>query len=264
MGLVSTRERCIALAWRWGFSMKNLILIVVMSLIGCRAENNLDCETASAGVPCSDRTKDEDARVALNNGDLETAVVLLKELVEAEPLVYKRYPLLAAALAGRAGLDIFNIVQADFGGSTPLIETMGAFLPNPSTKGDAFEDSLADMSEAVSTLKAVPADLRSDISGDSFAASCSVQLILYQSAYATMLINKYTYGSSGFDPSKLSEMTAEDAALILSQLLSAAQTATGSSGEAASAAVQKTYDSIQGQSGANDQEKIAAYVKGNK
>lgn len=265
IALASTREQCMPLAWRWGIDMKQLILLIitVFYVSQCGNKSVYDCDDPTSGVPCEKRSKDEDVRVALNKGDLDTAVTLLKELVAAEPTKYERYPLLAAALAGRSGFDIFNVVKAKFGGDASLLETMSAFVPTPTTRGDKFTSSLTDMSEAVSTLNAVPAEKRADITTDSFATSCALQLTLYQSAYSIMLINQFAYSTSGYDPSLLSKMTPADAALILKNLLAAGAVVAGPGGEAASAAVNKAYSAIQAQSGATDDEKIANYVKAN-
>lgn len=239
--------------------MKHLLLILLIH--SCGNKSVVDCDTPTSGVPCSARSKDDDARIALNKGDLTTAVAILKELVAGDPTGYQRYPLLSAALAGKSGFDIFNVVKGNFGGNSSLVQTLGAFLPTPASKGAAYATSLTDMNDAVQTLLAVPAALRSDIAADKFAASCALQLTLYQAAYSLMLINQFTYSSAGYDPSQLSKMTAADAALILKNLLAAGSVASGASGEAANAAVTKAYASIQAQPGSTDEEKIAAYVK---
>lgn len=243
-------------------STHKIIQIFVLSLLSnCGAKNIADCDQPTAGVPCAARTKDEDARIALDKGDLETAVKLLKELVEANPSDYSRYPLLSAALAGRAGFDIFNVLRGNFGSNTSLLQTMGEFLPTPTSKGDAYASSLTDMSDAVSTLLSIPAALRAEITTDKYASSCALQITLYQSAYSIMLINQFAYSASGYDPTKLATMTAADAELILKNLLAAGTVTTGQNGEAANAAVAKAYAAIQAQPGETDQEKIASYVQ---
>ena len=243
------------------FITLSLILLQSMLFYACGNKSSFDCSAPTSGVQCNPRTKDEDARIALDKGDMTTAVTLLKELIAGEPTKYERYPILAAALAGKSGFDVFNVVKSNFGGSESLIETLGSFLPTPTSKGAGYDASLADMNESVTTLTSVPESLRSAVSSDRFAASCSLQLVLYQSAYSIMLINKYLYTADGFDPSKLSTMSVEDATAILSNLLSASSVATGATGTEATKAVKAAYDSIQAQPGTTDQEKIAAYAK---
>ena len=223
----------------------------------------VDCNSPTPGVKCKKQSKDEQARVALDKGDMATAVTILTDLVAQEPKNYDRYPLLAAALAGRSGFDVFGIVQGNFSGKTSLLESMQAFIPSPASRGSLYDASLADMKQAVATLNAVPATLRSDISANSFASSCILQLMLYQSAYSVMLINKYAFSTSGYDPSKLSSMTPSDALAILSNLAAAGALIPGGTGAAASQVVLATLAAIQAEPGATDSEKIAAYVQAN-
>lgn len=230
-----------------------VFVILNVAITGCGKVNLFDCDTGRAKSKCTKRTKDEDARIALDNGDMTTAVKLLKELVEADPTNYKRYPLLSAAYAGKSGFDILNIVTANFGGTASLVQTMTSFLPTPITKGDLYEQSLEDMDFSVDTLTAIPAEYRESTSADKYASSAVLQLTLYQAAYGIMLLNKFTYSTTEYDASKLSSMTAEDAAKILAALAGAA----GAAGAGASATA--AMAAIQAQPGATDQEKLAAW-----
>jgi hypothetical protein len=213
----------------------------------CGTANVFDCKDGRAKSKCTKRTKDEDARIALDNGDMETAVRLLQELVDAEPEEYKRYPLLAAAYAGKSG---FSILSAMTPGavSDDIAKSMTSLLPTPATKGDGYDDSVKDMMKGRDTLVNIPEALRASTSSDKYALSASLQLTLYQAAYAIMLLNKYTYSTTEYDPSKLSSMTAEDAEKILDALKAAG----GDSATKATAA-------IDAQPGATTQEKLAAW-----
>lgn len=236
-------------------SMKCFVIILSILLTACGQKNAFDCDGGIAKSKCSQRTKFEDARIALDHGDLDTAIRLLSELITDEPTDYQRYPLLSAAYAARSGLDILNIVTANFGGNTSMLQTMSGIIPTPATLGDAYPQSLDDMNEANVTLLAIPAELRSATSGDKYAASAVLQLTLYQSAYAVMYLNKFTFSTSGYDPSLLSSMTPDDAAAILNALAQAGEASGGAAGSAAQAAIA----AIQGQPGATDAEKIAAW-----
>ena len=227
----------------------------------CGGKNIADCKNPTPGVKCQKQTQDEQARVALDSGDMDTAVKILTNLVANEPTNYDRYPLLAAALAGRSGFDVFGIVQGNFGGGTSLLQSMQSFIPTPVSRGSGYDLSLADMKQAVATLTAVPVALRKDISASSFAASCTLQLVLYQTAYSVMLINKYAFSSSGYDPTLLSKMSATDALAILSNLAAAGALIPGGQGAVASAAVLAAIAAIEAEPGATDQDKIAAYVQ---
>jgi hypothetical protein len=231
------------------------ILMVSILMLGCGTKNLFDCDGGYAQSQCTARTKDEDARIALDKEDYDTAISLLAEQIAADPSNYKRYTLLSAAYAARSGFDILNVVTANFGGSSSLLQTMTAFLPTPVTKGAAYDDSLADMNSANETLLAIPEDQRLSTSSDKYATSAVLQLTLYQAAYGVMLLNKFTYSTSGYDPSLLSTMTAADAAAILQAFAGAAGASSSGAGGAASTAI----SSISSQSGATNQEKIAAW-----
>jgi hypothetical protein len=111
------------------------------------------------------------------------------------------------------------------------------------------------MNSSITTLSAIPEDLRATTSSDKYATSAVLQLTLYQAAYGVMVLNKFTYGVSGYDPAMLSTMTAEDAAIILNAFIGAATTASGGT----STSVSDAISAIQSQPGATDAEKIAAW-----
>lgn len=230
-------------------------LVVSGIAIGCGSKNLFDCNGGLAQSRCSERTKLEDARVALDDGDLTTAITLLEELKSEEPTHYEHYPLLAAAYAGRSGLDILKIVTANFSGESTMLEILEDIVPTPTNLGALYDASLGDMDAANQTLLAIPAERRSSTSGDRYAASAVLQLTLYQSAYAVMYLNKFTYGASGYDPSLLSTMAPADAAVVLNALILAGSAGGGEAGSMA----QSSMAAIQAQPGANDAEKLAAW-----
>jgi hypothetical protein len=111
------------------------------------------------------------------------------------------------------------------------------------------------MNGAVTTLLAIPAELRSSTSADKYAASATLQLTLYQSAYGVMYLNKFTYGASGYDPTLLASMTPEDAAIILNAFLGASLAAGGDAATSANSAI----SAIQSQPGASDRDRLVAW-----
>lgn len=238
-------------------TMTSILVSAVLMASSCGTANLFDCQEGRAKSKCTKRTKDEDARIALDKGDMVTAVKLLQELVDAEPEEYTRYPLLAAAYAGKSGFSILSVVTANFGGEASLVKTMTEFLPTPLTKGDEYEQSLTDMKKSCDTLTTIPEALRSATSADKYATSAVLQSTLYQAAYGIMLLNKFTYSTTEYDPSKLSTMTAEDAANILASLAAAA----GAAGAGGSAT--KALAAIEAQPGGTTQEKLAAWSAAN-
>ncbi len=253
---VLIQGHCTPSVFRWGFDMKILLHIIVAVLLGsCGQRNLFDCDVGYAKSSCSERTKDENARVALDDNDYDTAITLLSELISADPSGFERYPLLSAAYAARSGFDVFNVVSGNFGGSNSILQVMSSFLPTPTSRGDRYDASLTDMALAVSTLLDIPPERRSSTSGDKYAASAVIQLTIYQAAYGVMLLNKYTYGPSGYDPSRLSTMTAADATAILAAFVGSAAASNNGAGAAASTAI----SAISAQPGATDQERLAAW-----
>ena len=237
------------------FNLKTIIFFVLSLTASCGSKNFFDCDGGYAGSKCAQLTKDEQARMALDRGDLMTAVTLLSELVAEDPTNYERYPLLAAAYAGKSGFDLFNIVSANFGGDSSLLQVMETFIPTPTELGAAYQDSLLAMNSSVATLMSIPEELRSSTSSDKYASSAVLQLTLYQTAYGVMYLNKFTYGSSGYDPALLTTMTDEDAAIILNSFVGAAMAAGGD----ASTAVNGAITAIQAQPGASDRERLVAW-----
>jgi hypothetical protein len=232
--------------------MASLAMILT---VGCGSKNFFDCDGGYAASKCASLTKDEEARMALDRGDLTAAVEILSDLIVDEPTNYERHTLLAAAYAGKAGLDLFNIVSANFGGDSSLLQVMESFIPTPTDLGDAYDNSLEDMNGAVTTLLTIPAELRSSTSADKYAASATLQLTLYQSAYGVMYLNKFTYGASGYDPTLLASMTPEDAAIILNAFLGASLAAGGDAATSANSAI----SAIQSQPGASDRDRLVAW-----
>src|SRR5262245_34178212 len=85
----------------------------------CGGEKNAaDCDGGLPGVPCSEKTPDEKARAALDAKDYDTAIEILDQLIKDEPGVYDRFPLAAAAHAGRAGISIFALAQSQLSGGS--------------------------------------------------------------------------------------------------------------------------------------------------
>lgn len=235
--------------------MKIILFIFVWSFSSCGTRNAFDCSGGVAGSNCSALSKEEEARKAMDTGDFDAAIELLNELINEEPTNYKRHPLLSAAYAARSGFDILNIATADFGSDKSLLQSMSSFLPTPITRGELYDQSLIDMQSANATLLAIPEELRASTSGDKYATSAVFQLTLYQGAYGVMLLNKFTYSATAYDPSLLSNMTDADAQTILDSFAAASAANGNAAGNAANSAI----SSIQTHAGSTDRERIAAW-----
>lgn len=245
------------------------LLFIVLICSSCGTKNAADCDGGQAGVPCSERTQDEEARLALERGDYESAVTILEKLVADQPENYQRFALLAAAYAAKAGFDLFkaasqgNTTSSESGG---LTSSVGKFLPTPQQQGDTkYAESIVTMGKAVATLKAIPAAKRSATATEKYSTSAALQLTLYTVAYSVMYMNKFAYSSTtgAFDPSKLATMTAADAAAILGALADAGASYGGESGEALKTSIDKALTDINGQPGASDNDKLQSYIATN-
>ena len=171
-----------------------LLAALLAGCLSCGGTSNVaDCEEGKKQVPCSARTKEEDARRALDDKEYDTAITLLTELISDEPDNYTRHTLLAAAYAARAGFDILNVAKAQFSGGGTLFDKLASFLPSPKDLGVAgYKLSLGDMKSGVDVLNLIPAATMQATDSDKYAASAALQLTLYQSAYSIMYLNQFT------------------------------------------------------------------------
>jgi len=242
-----------------------ILIAATLGSCGTPGTNVADCDTDSSSVPCTERTRDEEIRRALDAGDLPTAIINLEAAIAEEPENYNRYSLIAAAYAGVAGFDIFNVVKAQFGGSSSIFDVMKNFLPDPvALTTTEYDDSLANMKKSVDILNAIPAEKRDLASGERYATSASLQLTLYQSAYSIMYINKFAYSAasgSSIDVTKLESMSDADAEAILENLAAAAAVQQGAQGEGVSTAVASAEAAIAATEGATTREKLINYMK---
>lgn len=246
-------------------TVKRVAALIVISLLGgCAGDDNVaDCEKGRKPVPCSARSADEDARLALDDHDYDRAIELLASLVEEEPETYERYPLLAAAYAGRGGiaiLDIINAQSAAGGGS--LLDALATFLPSPSNPEIDYPKALADVAAANEILRRIPAASLADTEL-AYGNSARLQLTLYQSAYSVMYLNQFTISAATgqVDLNQLENMTAADAVVILQNLSQAATLQQGEQGAAIQAKVNQALADIQGQNGETDLEKLKEFVR---
>lgn len=239
---------------------------LALSFTDCGGDSNVaDCEKGKKQVPCSARTADENARLALDQRDYATAIELLQQLVDDDPETYSRYPLLSAAYAGSVGISILDLASAQFSGGGTLIDQIASFLPDPADFGDdaLYKAALVTLNHAVTTLKAIPADKVGLTSEEKYAASATLQLTLYQSAYSVMYLNQFTISATTgqVDLDKLANMTEDDAVVIIQSLAAAGALTQGVEGEALQAKVNEALAAIQGEDGASNLAKLQGFIR---
>jgi len=241
-----------------------LIMLWAVNLNSCQQDTNVyDCEDGRKELTCSDQTAEEKAMASMKAGEFVTASAIYKELIVAEPEKYKLYALRGAALAGESGFRILDLVNVTFGGDGSLIELLGDFLPSPADyETPALYGKAVDtMKLSVNQLLAIPANLRSETSEETYSPSAIFQLTVYQSAYSLMLMNKFALNVEGeFDPEQLKTMTESDAVEILQSLRDAA-TVGGEDSEALAGAIDKALVDIDSQEGGTSSEKLKKFLE---
>lgn len=243
----------------WGFSMKKAIIISTFVLgigpviVGC-GEDNLAEDSA-------EKTSEQEAKSLMNAGKYQEAIDILEPLYEDEPTEYARLPLLAAAYAGKAGIEILSLLDAQIeaassGTSGSIFDQVKAFLPDDYTRTE-----LNIMDQSVETLLVIPESLRGETGDPDYGPSAEFQLTLYQTVYSSMYVNLFVSvdPSGNLDPSKLEDLTADDVSNILGALEGAAASQ-GAQSEEVSAAVSEALEEIEQQEGADDREKLINYI----
>lgn len=203
------------------------LMLVYLAASSCGTSNLGTCPASNPLVACTELTADEKIREALDDQDLASAQVLLEAAIEDEPENYERYPLLAAVYAGLSGFDLLGIASSSTssGGGASIMDSMDAFLPTPEGQTRSEYRAKIDLlGQAISIIKALPAEFLATSDTDKYASSASQQLGIYQAAQASMYMKMFTtdFDTGLPDPGQLSDLTDEDAASILAVLASAA------------------------------------------
>lgn len=215
---------------------------------------------------CVKKSPDERAVLAFNEGDYALAQSLLEELIAAEPDQFFRYPRLAAVYSVQGGFDLFDLANIKGGGDSNggFFGSVSEFLPTPDPENlPDFKDKVTKIGQAVHLLEAIPADNRT-VGSTFYAASASLQLTLYQTAYSIMYLNQFavpvTAGSTQIDPERLSSLTIEDAKIILNNLGAAAKNAE-TTDPATAAKITGIVAAINSQDGGDSRQNLIAFMQ---
>jgi hypothetical protein len=246
-----------------------IFLVLMLTMSACGSKDYAEC-SAQSGIKakyCSSQTADEQAVLAMDSDDLDTAETLLEQLIQENPLDYFRYPRLSAVYAAQAGFDLLKFGQENsttqIQGSS-LTQTLGSFLPvATSTNQVAFTQSLAKMNAAKDLLLKMPVNQRTQ--GYSFyGTSAELQLIIYEAASSLMLLSKFTIpsveGNGKIDPKVLNSITAADATTIINNLQQAAVLAEQNQPQIKSQ-IDQVVTQINNSSGSDEREKLIQYLK---
>ena len=225
-----------------------IFIFVLILATGCSDKNLAEEST--------ENTDEEEARIALNNEDWDSAIELYVALVAEDSTVYSYHPRLATCYAGRSGIDLLNIVKAQFDGSSSaeggIFDTIGGFLPD-----DPTDAQLSDIDLAVKTLQAMPSDHRDQSGTYEYSGEAYFQLNLYTVSQSGMFINKFSEptATGELNQDTLNEMTDAEVEAVLSNL----EGLSGGDDEIA-AGVNEALNGIDGQEGSTQKEKLINYI----
>lgn len=228
--------------------MKVLFSILVIMLSGCGTRNLAESST--------ENTKEEKARIALNEENWDLAIQLYTELIAEDATIYKFHPLLGTCYAGRAGVDLLNIVKAQFSSGTSasggIFDTIGAFLPK-----DPTDAQMSDIITSINTISSMPEDHRSKTGTFEYSSEASFQLDLYTASHSGMFVNKFSEATETgeLNQEKLQEMSEEEVDALLSNLDNVAN-----GDDELAEGVSEALEGINGQEGANSKEKLINYL----
>lgn len=232
--------------------LQRLITIgLAISLSQCSGTNLFESGTT--------KTPDEMARIALEKEDWDTAVDLYADLVNNNPEDYWRFPLMASALAGRAGIDILSIAAGILtgGASSNILGEIGKYVPK-----DPTADELADLASAIARLEAIPAENRAASGPFAYSSEANTQLTIYRGAESSMILNKYQpadakdSATSSYDRDNLEGMSETEVASIMGNIQGMADDGDESLGPSA----QSTLDAINSTPGDTQKEKLLNYL----
>ena len=241
---------------------------LLSAILACSGTKNVaTCAVGKTTGICSQQTPDERAQAKLNSGDYDGAIAELSDLIAAEPETYRRLPILAAAYAARAGLDILTVAKSNLSGGGSIVDAFSAFIPTPKSVGkEAYKTNVKDMQSAVAALKQIPAELLATTAASAYASSASLQQTIYTAAYGVMFLNQFAISADTgkLDPTQLATMTESDADAIINNFASTGQIPAVGATVQVQAQIAATLVKINAEPGATNKEKIAAYMASQK
>ena len=228
-------------------------LTCLFLLTGCSSENLFEGQT--------EETEDEAARALLEKEDWDGAITAYEALIAKEPSEYFRFPLLAAAYAGRSGVSVLAIMEGVInsaasggGGDGGVISAIGNHVPPEPT-----DAQMSDIRAAILRVEAMPQDHRSG-TAYSYSSETSTQLTIYFGAESAMILNKYT-------PEETDAVTAEDLENMsdaeVDAMIANISSMAEAGGEDLGPAAEEALAAINSAEGATQKEKLINYLSEN-
>lgn len=229
--------------------MMMIFTLLLTLILGC-GEANMSPEDGASDA--------ERAQKKMNAGDYPGAITILEPMIERDPLNYQNYTLLAAAYAGRAGVTVLDIVQAqlvDSNTNDPLIRAITKVLPL------GYGDSeMEDVQRALRLLQSIPKKNRGPSGDPVYGASAATQLMIYNAVYVAMITGKFADNWGAYSPESLENLGEAEAIAIINALTDIVKE--GGDGVGISSAAQSTLDDIGASPGETDEERLRNYLNG--
>lgn len=177
-------------------------MLVLMALAGCGDSNIFE----GVGDKNSKQAQTEQALIAMDDGDYQTAINILTTLVQNNPGDAQLLQYLSSAYAGAAGLDTLNILtvinQLDSNGQSGNIDMIGLALGNANGQLSSEEVAakLANINNAIATL-----NLIQNPNSDQ-----TIQLGVLSMAHFSLSLGELIMGDLGTDEVTLTEQGIHD------------------------------------------------------
>lgn len=134
-----------------------ILIILCIFLVNCGDSNIFD------GIADEDskEARTEEALIAMDDGDYDTAISILSSLVDSHPDDDTLIQYLSSAYAGSAGLDTLDLIEVidelDDAGSSGSIDMVGLVLGGDAGQlsSDEVDAKLADIEEAIAILSTI-------------------------------------------------------------------------------------------------------------
>lgn len=232
-------------------------------LCGCGPGNIFSCPSQVTGSSCEEKSAEERAKDALEANDPTTAIAVLEEEISRRgPDDFSLHPLLAAAYARQAGIDLFNLIESvSTGGGGGSSSALSAFLPVYADHSpEEYDILLASLNAAVTILMGIPEEY-SAAADSSYRGSIEFQKTLYASSYAVMTLNKFLVpdlnNPGEWDPERLQSMTPAEVNAIIGSL----ETAAAAADNPMSPQVNEMLEKIDSEDGSTTRDRLISYAQ---
>ena len=249
--------------WGWAFDGgEQDMRLASWALMVLPLSLSMACGTNNLGSKYDQKTTAEQAKIALDGGDYESAIELYQALISDEPEAYQYYPLLSTSYAAKAGIVLADSLKSSSSGSGSgggISSEVSNIIPASPT-----QQQLSDLDEAIKTLTNMPEEHRRNRGDYPYSSGAAFQLSLFQTMYSFMILKQYSNPTAGGGVSKekLAAMTDTEATAALSSLEAAVSNAPDTeSGRALKTVGSAKLEAIKASTGTTDKERLQSYIE---